>query len=222
MTLTAPDLPGHGKSANWDGTRDVHDATTAACAPLLGPSTDLVGHSFGATVALRLALDHPGRIRSLTLVEPVLFSAARASARAVLAETQKQAAPHIEAFRCGDTETAARLFNRIWGDGTSWKDFPRPARTYMADRIHLVDAQNAAVFEDLPGMLDPGRLEALSVPSLLIEGTCSPAVIGAINDALEHRLPNVLRVIIEGAGHMAPMTHPNAVAAAMMSLFEET
>lgn len=34
---------------------------------------DLVGHSFGALVALDFALDHPGRIRSLTLAEPPAF-----------------------------------------------------------------------------------------------------------------------------------------------------
>jgi pimeloyl-ACP methyl ester carboxylesterase len=36
-------------------------------------TVDLVGHSFGALVALDFALDHPDRIRSLTLAEPPAF-----------------------------------------------------------------------------------------------------------------------------------------------------
>lgn len=45
----------------------------------LGAPVDVIGHSFGATVALRLALERPELVRSLVLVEPVLFAAAKAA-----------------------------------------------------------------------------------------------------------------------------------------------
>ncbi|WP_231558928.1 alpha/beta fold hydrolase [Paracoccus sp. PAMC 22219] len=47
---------------------------------------------------------------------------------------------------------------------------------------------------------------------LLIQGADSPAVIGGIIDALAERLPDVGRATIPGAGHMAPLTHPDQVA----------
>src|SRR3546814_11288970 len=36
-------------------------------------SSDLVGHSYGGAVALKIALSQPQRVLSLTLIEPVLF-----------------------------------------------------------------------------------------------------------------------------------------------------
>ncbi len=59
--LLAPDLPGHGKSPDWADPGDYHDAATRAVLAILeaaardGP-VDVMGHSFGATVALRLGL----------------------------------------------------------------------------------------------------------------------------------------------------------------------
>src|SRR4029077_13043275 len=39
----------------------------------LSGALDIVGHSFGALVALDFALDHPDRVRTLVLAEPPAF-----------------------------------------------------------------------------------------------------------------------------------------------------
>jgi pimeloyl-ACP methyl ester carboxylesterase len=68
------DLRGHGRS---ERTRTGYDVATMAAdlvaltADLAGPF-DLVGHSYGAVVALRFALDHPARVRRLVIVEAPL------------------------------------------------------------------------------------------------------------------------------------------------------
>ena len=58
------------------------------------------------------------------------------------------------------------------------------------------------------------------MPALLLEGDASPDMSYAINKSLERRLPNARRERIEGAGHMAPLTHPQDVAQAILKLFE--
>jgi pimeloyl-ACP methyl ester carboxylesterase len=69
------DLRGHGRS---DRARTGYDAATmardlGAVAERLGDEPiDLVGHSFGALVALRFTLDEPARVRRLVLVEAPL------------------------------------------------------------------------------------------------------------------------------------------------------
>ncbi|NJM82478.1 MAG: alpha/beta fold hydrolase, partial [Tabrizicola sp.] len=85
VTVTALDEPGHGKAADWDGQEEIHGLTTRIAVELAemlgdGGPIDLMGHSFGATVALRIALDRPDLVRSLVLVEPVIFAAAGRSA----------------------------------------------------------------------------------------------------------------------------------------------
>jgi pimeloyl-ACP methyl ester carboxylesterase len=69
------DLPGHGRSAPWAGT-DYHSDATAVAAALLHGPTHIIGHSFGATVALRLAVERPDLVSRVTLIEPVMFAAA--------------------------------------------------------------------------------------------------------------------------------------------------
>jgi len=83
----------------------------------------------------------------------------------------------------------------------------------MAAQIHVIPAQAAALNDDVNGVLSPGRLEKLSAPVTLVEGSQSAAVISAIHDALASRLPNVSRHTIQGAGHMSPLTHVSDVAA---------
>jgi pimeloyl-ACP methyl ester carboxylesterase len=67
------DLRGHGRSERATSGYDVKTMAgdLAAVSADLGV-IDLVGHSFGALVALRFALDHPARVRRLALVEAPL------------------------------------------------------------------------------------------------------------------------------------------------------
>ncbi len=50
---------------------------------------------------------------------------------------------------------------------------------------------------------------------LLIAGAESPPVIAAILDAIASCLPQARRVTVPGAGHMVPISHPEAVSGAL-------
>jgi pimeloyl-ACP methyl ester carboxylesterase len=215
LAITAPDLPGHGESADWDGSGDYHDLSTAVAAAVLsdlaqnGP-VDLFGHSLGATIALRLALATPEQIRSLTLFEPVLFCAAADTAQfAAFLDSQEA---YGAAARAQDWPLAARLFNRLWGTGDPWDTIPLARRDYLTRRMPLVSSCDAVLFHDSASILAPARLEALSMPVLLAQGAASPAIISAVMDTLGRRLPHAHRHVETGAGHMLPITHASSLA----------
>jgi pimeloyl-ACP methyl ester carboxylesterase len=69
--VIVPDRPGHGRSPA-PGRPDDAEADGAWVVQLLGDGAHLVGHSFGACVALAAAAMKPASVRSLTLIEPAM------------------------------------------------------------------------------------------------------------------------------------------------------
>ncbi len=211
LRAVAPDMPGHGLSSDWDNRADYHDQMTAIASTFLAPGMHVIGHSFGATVALRLALENPG-MRSLTLIEPVLFAAAKTRAKATFDAHRKMSRPFANALAVGDRDTAARLFSALWGDGRGWEDLTQRQKESLIKRIPIVAETNKTLNDDTVGLLEDGRLESLDMPVLLIRGEKSQPIVQDIHDALAERIPDVRQVVIEGAGHMVPITHPAEVA----------
>jgi pimeloyl-ACP methyl ester carboxylesterase len=211
--MTGFDFRGHGKSVDWDGAGDYHAICTADAGEFLTNPMHLIGHSFGATVALRLALEWPDMVRSLTLIEPVFFAVARDTA--AYADHTVEFQPFVDAMERGAHEAAAQAFTDVWGTGADWATMPAEMRAYVTKRIGLIPATVPTLYDDSAGMATDGRLEGLACPVLLVEGVQSPNIVAAINDALAARLSDVQRVVIKGAAHMAPITHSAQVAAAI-------
>lgn len=221
LTMTAFDLPGHGRSAVWDGRGEIQKVTADIAETFLSAPTDVIGHSFGATVALRLAVMRPELVRSLTLIEPVFFAAAFQDRPDLAPKLQASHGDYTPAMQRGDTMVAARDFTRLWGDGTDWKLIPQTQKQQLADQMYLIEAAHDALHNDAGGILAPGVLGALDMPILLMEGSESPEVISAINDSLCARLTNVTRAVIMGAAHMAPITHAGQISAEILRFLDE-
>lgn len=220
VTITAMDFEGHGRARDWDRQSDLHaDATADAVAMALaiggGAPIDLFGHSFGGTVALRLAVERPDLVRSLMLVEPVLFAAAKAvqdpAWEPFIADHRDFGAKIV----AGDRVGAAAQFHAMWGTGEAFQDLPHRMQDYIRDRIHLIIAPWNVILDDAAGLLSHGRIDAVRVPVLLAEGGASPAIIAAVNGALQARLPQAARVVVKGAGHMLPISHVADLAPAV-------
>jgi lipase len=213
LGVMAPDLPGHGGSPDWVGT-DYHTDCTRAVLEMMDQPMDVIGHSSGATIALRVALERPELVRTLTLIEPVLFAAARAAGSPAYADHLARFAPVMQGFAARDMMAAAAAFHGVWGAG-AFAALPPEMRASMAARMPLIAALNPALTDDTGGLLGPYRLESLGLPVLLLEGARSPPVIAAIHDELARRLPQVSRVVVPGAAHMLPVTHTAEVRAAI-------
>lgn len=210
LTLTAFDLPGHGRSADWRGEGDYLTLATEIAASFIETPVDLIGHSFGAVTALNLAIAAPEAIRTLTLIEPVLFTAARGHPECEAHE--REMAAFDAAMGAGNAEAAAEAFTKVWGTGVDWAKLSSGRRDDFAGRIQLVTAGHPAIYEDSGGILVPGALETLEMPVLLIRGDRSPTIIERIAEEIAARLPDVGVATVPGAGHMVPITHPDETA----------
>ena len=208
------DMPGHGRSGPWDGKTDFQQVVTEAAAACCDGPTHLIGHSFGATAALRLAVTRPDLVSRLTLFEPVYFAAAKGTPEH--AEHQRKFRPFVTAMLAGDEERAAEIFNDLWGI-TRWLDIPPGKRKRLAARIHLIVAGAQAIEEDPEGITSPATLAKVACPVTLIRGAETEPVIGAVHAALADRLPNAKDHVIAGAGHMVPVTHVPEVTAIIRS-----
>ncbi|UXU74798.1 MULTISPECIES: alpha/beta fold hydrolase [unclassified Paracoccus (in: a-proteobacteria)] len=206
VRITAPDMPGHGDSPEWAGPPpDYHTHVTREVAALIDRPMDLIGHSMGATVALRIAIAAPEAVRSLTLIEPVLFAAAPDP-------LQDAVMRHVlDHLKHGRAEDAARIFLDTWG-GLDWQGQSPAGRARLARQVTLVADSNPVLREDTAHLLRPNGLENIDAPVMIVMGQDSPAVIAAIADALAARLADVGRAVVPGAGHMLPITHPKQVA----------
>lgn len=219
VTLIAPDMPSHGRSENWDEVSDFNDTVFAASAAQLGDEPmDVIGHSFGAATALRLGVKYPERVRSMTLIEPVLFVIAARDAPDLLAEHEALAAPFTEVMKTGDRALGARTFNRMWSSEGTWDTMPERSRQAMIRAIHVVPDTQDFLYEDTYGLLEPGVLDAIDIPTVLMRGEHALPAICAINTGLARRMGNASEVVIDGAGHMAPISHPVPTSEAIRDL----
>jgi len=220
VTLIAPDLPSHGQSVDWDEVSDFSETSFLAALSAMdeGPM-DVIGHSFGGAVALRLAVAHPEKVRSLTVVEPVFLAVGAANAPEAVHKHGAVIKPSLDALQAGDFETAARIFNGMWSDeGPKWETLPVRTRAAMVRAIHVLPAQHRFLFDDTAGMLAPGGLDCVAAPTLVMRGELAHPAIIATNDGLAQIMPNAVQSVITGAGHMAPISHPKLVAEVVLEL----
>ena len=222
--VLAPDSYGSGKSPDWHSDRVIslkdevaflQPVLTAAGSPL-----SLVGHSYGAAVALMAALANPGRVRAMALFEPTLFALVDAqTAPPNGADGIKHAvAAAAESLEHGDTDAAARHFIDFWmGDG-NWESTPVQRKPAIADSVVNVRRwAHALVTEPTPA----AAFAALDFPILYMLGEASPRSAHAVAEILIPKLPRVRVVQFAGLGHMAPVTDPAVINAEIGQFLSE-
>jgi pimeloyl-ACP methyl ester carboxylesterase len=223
--VIAVDLYGAGKSPAWPDVRHMSlDDELELLSSVFRGAGDrfhLIGHSYGAAIALKSALIDPDRLHSLVVYEPVLFNVlladapGSAAAREVLALGQDT----VRLVDEGNLDAAGRRFIDYWmGDG-AWEATPDSRRPALAAAMRAVKLEWGALFHE-PTPLTAFR--AVDVPTLFMTGTESRTPALVVADLLAKVLPRVQVEHVPGVGHMGPVTHPDIVNSLIERFLEAT
>ena len=211
--VLAPDSLGAGKSPAWPVDRAITLRDEAEfLEPVFaraGKPFWLVGHSYGAAIALIAALNNPQSVRGLVLYEPVLFSLLDEQAdREALAGIRDALLGASTAIDAGNTWLAGQQFIDYWmGEGT-WEAFPAAKQDAVASSMVNVRGWTDAVLSDRYSL---DLFRELNLPVLLMSGGKSPASSRGVARLLSEALPSVTPVEFAELGHMGPVTHPDRV-----------
>jgi len=212
--VVLPDFLGCGQNPPWpagepfaigldvDGVARVIDG--------LGAPVHLVGHSYGGLVALLVAQRDPGRIRSLAVYDPVAFGVLHdpedAEGLADLARAARD--PVFTDDARGGSDAWMQAFVDYWNGAGAWRALPEASRAQFLRVGRKVYLEVTSLTEDRT----PARAyAAIEAPVLLLHGERSPVAARRVGAVLAAALPRAELVVIEGAGHMGPLTHVGEV-----------
>lgn len=212
------DHRGTGGSASFDGAYGMAEMMGDAVAVLdaLGaPKAHVAGHSMGGQIAQLLALDHPDRVASLTL----MASCARPPAL-----NQAVIRSWGELPRQVDAATAARL-TLPWIYTNEF--YARPG---MIDNVielmvanprpptaHAVLQQSHAIctFDS------SARLGCIRCPTLVVTGRADLLFPLECSEELANGIPGATLKVLPNAGHGMLVEAPRLVASAMLSFLQK-
>jgi len=183
-------------------------------------SAHIVGHSYGGSITMALAADHPERVKSMVLVD---------SAAVDYPMLRRKWFPRVSLFNwiyvrglALRTGTAERVFERAYYDDSLVTDDLIEA--YL-ERLRVEGAARAfrGLSRPLPASQRPReiRYEDLAIPTLVLWGAQDQVVgpeVGSFHCSL---VPDCRFVAIEGAGHSPMEERPAEFVEEVTAFFDE-
>jgi len=211
--FVATSLCGYGGT---DETRSVDDFAMAhelrlveavgRCAA--GP-VHLVGHSFGATVALAAALKGTVEVVSLALFEANPLTLLRHGPHHALFDGTWRVGREFEAaVQAQERDAPARIID-YWGGAGAFEAMPAGVQDYCRQTApaNVLDWRTVFSFE-----MTTGDCARVDLPVLLVRGGLANAAMVAITDILAAHLPRVRPAAVPNASHFLITTHAAACA----------
>lgn len=229
---TALDLPGHGAQPPLTAPTTLAEMAADVALRLPPGPVHLVGFSLGALIAQKLAATEPGRVLTLTSVSSVCARTEdeAAAVRARLLGAQEDFAGSMEraldrwfpadagtdSAEGGDS--AADGDSAEGGDSAVWR---AETREVLLGNDPVSYGHAYAVFATGDRDIEP-ELSSIAAPALAITGELDPGSTPEMSARLAARIPHAEVVIVPGARHMLPVTHPRELADRLGDLIATT
>jgi lipase len=217
--LLAVDAYRDGTGPGVNGQRSLDDYADQAygVAEHVGGPVHVVGFSWGGATALRVAAAAPELVDSLVVVEPEAYALLRtqdARAYAEICGLRDRWRAHVRAARWYEAFEEFVDFYNGPGFFAQWPADRRDA--FLAMQQTRGDLWDVLFDEEL---LNVDALAGIDVPVHVVEGTRTSVVDHAICDVVRRHVPGARHTLIEGAGHMMPLTHPEPLTQAILRRF---
>ncbi|MCF2572674.1 alpha/beta fold hydrolase [Brevibacterium sp. UCMA 11754] len=210
----ALDLPGHGTRPPLQEPTSVTEMTADVAARMPSGPVHLVGFSLGSLIAQQIALDHLERVRTLTCVS------------SVCARTEDESAAVATRLRNARRDLPASMETALqrWfpdDDGTDWQAQREETRPVLMANDPASYAHAYAVFATADREL-ADRLPAIAAPTLAMTGESDPGSTPEMSHRIAARVPDTEVVIVPGARHMLPVTHPEVLVGHLDHLIHQS
>lgn len=223
--VTALDLYGFGwteRPDDWNRyTRDGQVELILEVMDALGlDDAHIVGHSYGGSISMALAADHPGRVRSMVLVN---------SAAVDYPMNRRKWFARVGLFNwiyvrglALRTSTVERVMYEAYFDDSLVTD--ELVENYL-DRLRVEGASQGyrGLSRPLPASQQPRdiRYQDIDVPTLILWGAQDQVITIEVGRYHADLFPDIRFVAIEGAGHAPMEEKPTEFVEELTAFFEE-
>jgi pimeloyl-ACP methyl ester carboxylesterase len=205
FTLIRYDQRGFGESADPGAEYLPHDDALSVLEAAGYPTAAVIGCSFGAWVAIDLALAQP------SAVDVLVATCGFASGTPWGSELEAEFEEIEEAFESGGPEAANELELRLWLDGTRPAGGAPAALREAIGELNLALLRRQDAFEHGPATPEPPaeqRLGELALPLLAISGEHDQPWMREQASRLAGAVDGASAVEIAGAAHLPSLEQP--------------
>jgi pimeloyl-ACP methyl ester carboxylesterase len=203
----APTYSGYPGGPSWT-EGPAWEADTEVILQILdgleGP-VDLVGHSYGGAVALRVAVRRPDRIRRMVLHDPVVWGMLEEDGQGTLEDSLGPAL--FDRLLCEETggdEPWLEAFLAYWNGEGAWQSMSERNRAALLQVGRKVFRE---VWDLCTDRTPASAYDGVECPVRITMGADSPSEERRVCHTLAGRLPQ-RELCVLPCGHMAPLTHP--------------
>jgi proline iminopeptidase len=183
-----------------------------------GPRMALLGHSWGAHLALRYAIEHPYRVSHLVYVSGTGIDPERRWHPDYERNLRLRLGNYLDRWEALSNRTRTPAEDREWAvlqwsadfadDGSALRYAQRMATPWLGINHDCNQAINAEVKQELSRNDFVTQCQSLAIPVLIVDGSEDIRPRWAV-DSLEQVLPNVQRATLAGAGHLPWVEDPD-------------